>query len=399
MLQTLRRPDLASDGSTEPSRERARLEWVVLDGRPRHVTDFAGLRRSERPACACPGCGEHVTLKLGEVLAPHAAHRGSRCGTTAGESALHHNAKFHLAAQLAVGGTELLFAEVCPSCETPLPPRSWPMGWDQVQVELRLGTRRPDIVLSRGGRAVGGVEVFATHAVDPEKAAALAAMGLPWLEVRAQTILRSGSDGTWMPPTPLPVHRSAPGGAMPCAPCAEAAAAKAEAQQRAARAAEAAARELALRRDAAAREASRAEAAALAGIRRQERAVHDGAVKIGRTLFLTLWRNRAEWTVAVQLKVIRVGGETGATVLSQGFVRARKPFNSPHWDEDTDVPMTPEDGVLGPPTREALGQLDRSLGRLLDRWRETGIGVGPNEPGDPRFGQSDMLFRHVLGLS
>jgi hypothetical protein len=270
------------------------------------------------------------------------------------------------------------------------------MGWDRVQVELRLGTRQPDIVLSRGGRAVGAVEVFATHAVDREKAAALAAMGLPWLEVRAQAILRP--DGAWMPPTLLPVHRSAPSGAMPCAPCVDAAAAKAEAQQRAARAAEAAARELALRRDAAAREASRAEAAALAGIRRQELAVHDGAVKIGRTLFLTLWRNRVEWTVAVQLNVIRVGGETCATVLSQGFVRARKPFNSPHWEADTDAPMTPEDGVLGPLTREAFARLDLSLGRLLHRWREAGIGVGPNEPGDPRFGEIDMLFRHILGL-
>jgi len=81
-------------------------------------------------------------------------------------------------------------------------------------VEHSLGARKPDITLLRGGRPIGAIEVFATHRVDDQKAADLSALGVPWLEVRAEpeiislekpwtlpsalTCLRQGVEQPWL---------------------------------------------------------------------------------------------------------------------------------------------------------------------------------------------------------
>lgn len=223
-------------------------------------------------------CECRVDLKLGGKRRHHAAHQPSaRCPVTRPETALHLNVKCHLAAQLEAAiatGDPLQVVEQCfvgqwgmswdrrfdeeapegvlreewlaaPCAGTRS--RVWLEGWDAVKVELRLrdpgdplAGRIPDIVLLRDGEPVAAIEVFHTHAVDARKAEALAGMGVPWLEVRAEVALvgdRRHIPGTaqphpasvpirprhplypldvpaiavgWTVRTPLPVHRQGP---------------------------------------------------------------------------------------------------------------------------------------------------------------------------------------------
>jgi hypothetical protein len=57
---------------------------------------------------------------------------------------------------------------------------------DEARDEERVGTRRPDVVVLRRGRPVLALEVLVTHAVDAEKEAALAALGVPAAEIDAR---------------------------------------------------------------------------------------------------------------------------------------------------------------------------------------------------------------------
>ena len=62
------------------SRNAVGLEWVRLDGRDAHVSEFGGLPPGGRPDVTCPECGDALVLKLGEVRAWHAAHKpGAVC--------------------------------------------------------------------------------------------------------------------------------------------------------------------------------------------------------------------------------------------------------------------------------------------------------------------------------
>lgn len=75
------------------------LTWVLVDGRPRAVSEFAGVPPRRRPAATCPACGHRLTLKLGRVRRHHAAHApDALCATTRPETALHFDVKLALAA-------------------------------------------------------------------------------------------------------------------------------------------------------------------------------------------------------------------------------------------------------------------------------------------------------------
>lgn len=79
--------------------EAAGLTWVMVDGTPRHVSDFASTPARRRPECFCHHCGERLTMKLGDVRRHHAAHRpGAECPTTRPETALHSDCKLALGA-------------------------------------------------------------------------------------------------------------------------------------------------------------------------------------------------------------------------------------------------------------------------------------------------------------
>ena len=112
----------------------------------------------------------------------------------------------------ASAGVPLELALACmgdPACPIPATV-PWLEDWDDVRVECRVASRRPDIVLFRGGREVGAVEFVVSHAVDREKAVALRASGMPWVEVRAADVWGGSPERSWAGTTPLPVTRARP---------------------------------------------------------------------------------------------------------------------------------------------------------------------------------------------
>jgi len=193
--------------------DHALLPAMAEEGQPfvlEFVSEYAGMHPRARPRAYCPVCGERVTLKLGRRMRHHYAHAPrSGCAAARSEGALHLEAKLHLAATLAAGGDRLGIRLVCagwsqragPPCP-PGPAADWEVRWDRVEVEYRVGTRRPDVTLLRGDTAVVALEVYVSHAVDLEKRAALAALGVPWFEVSGHSLLPDGRP-PWNPRTPL----------------------------------------------------------------------------------------------------------------------------------------------------------------------------------------------------
>jgi len=204
------------------------LQWVIWQGEAHHVREWAHLPPRARPKTTCPVCGQGIVLKLiGRRRTPHAAHRpGVQCATTHPETADHYNAKFALAAELRrVGRLEIAehCREILPSVRkqpilrcTATRAREWLAGWDTVVVEAQLGSLRPDVQMLRGGEVIGAVEVLQTHAVPDEKKEALRLLGLPWLEVRASTILGQKPAVPWSAEGPLEVVREAPSRPWQC---------------------------------------------------------------------------------------------------------------------------------------------------------------------------------------
>jgi hypothetical protein len=190
------------------------LSWVLVDGEPRQVSEFAAIAPRRRPDAVCPQCDRRLTLKLGNRRRHHAAHRpGDRCLATRPESALHLDCKFALAAALrsAAGpDARVTFRQACRGapgerCDRMLA-TTWAEPWDDVKVEHRLDhARRPDILLLRKGKPVGAVEILASHAVTDEKANVLAATGLPWVEIDADPARRRTSD--WNVDEPVDARR------------------------------------------------------------------------------------------------------------------------------------------------------------------------------------------------
>lgn len=86
-----------------------------------------------------------------------------------------------------------------------------------MEVERGLESRRPDIVLLKGGQVVGAVEVFVTHQVAAGKAADLCDRGIPWSEIKATPAFYGQN---WTMEQPLAVFRSEPVAGWRCDCCA-----------------------------------------------------------------------------------------------------------------------------------------------------------------------------------
>jgi hypothetical protein len=184
-----------------------KLEWVRLGTRYAHISEFAHLRVGHRPRVHCPACEAEVTMRFGADIRDHVAHRpGSTCAVTAPETARHLNAKLHIAHELKKVQT-ITIEQFCASgCGDSLSIPEWTDLWDDAKPEVRVDTLRPDVVLFATEKAVAAIEVAETHPVPQEKVEALAALGLPWVEVKSSDII--GPNGpTWFAPAPLPVLR------------------------------------------------------------------------------------------------------------------------------------------------------------------------------------------------
>ena len=249
----------------------ARLQWAMVNGEPLSVFALIDAKPDDRPKGACPGCGRGTVWKIGEgKVTPHVAHEAdaacSESGVTASETAEHLNAKLHLKTLLAATRSISISTRCREGHEHR---RAWDVpAWDSVEAEYAIGSVRPDIVLtsSTTGEQVA-VEVLHSHAVDGRKTRKLAALGIPWIEVRAEFAL------AWTGQGALRVHAADAATHPPgCRRCADIAArAEEERAARAARMAAQAAKAQQEREAECARALVEAEKARLAAIRQELR--------------------------------------------------------------------------------------------------------------------------------
>jgi hypothetical protein len=179
----------APQSSAVRPREGVQLAWARdRDGVKVRASALRPLDRRGRAPFTCLGCGEELIPHLGEVRARHFAHRaGSACPLTAPETALHLDAKERLLALCAeafAGRRRVTVLARCPSCRR-LAPRDLGALGDRAVAEGGVGALRADVLVLSRDRPALALEVCVTHAVDAEKEAALAAAGVPAVEIDA----------------------------------------------------------------------------------------------------------------------------------------------------------------------------------------------------------------------
>jgi hypothetical protein len=182
----------AGKGSSRKQRGAAgvQLAWALdKDGAKVAAGSLDPAARRDRAPFRCPGCGDPLVPHLGPVRARHFAHEpGSKCPLTAPETALHLNAKerlLFLCAEAFSGRGRVQVQARCPACRRPVPLDLAALG-DEARGEERLGGRRPDVVVLKGGRPTLALEVLVTHAVDEAKEVALLTLGVPAVEIDAR---------------------------------------------------------------------------------------------------------------------------------------------------------------------------------------------------------------------
>ena len=196
------------------------LQWVLVNGKLCEVSEFSGLAPKDRPEAHCPVCERVVTLKLGQKRVHHFAHRPEDiCSATNSESAIHLNCKFHIYRQLQ-RARKLSTNISCNACHRQQS-IVWKSNWDDVRVEYRLDSTRPDVALLKNGKVIGAIEVFVTHAVDEVKAALLNDQGIDWIEVQGYEDFYETTGG-WTVTQPLAAVRQHPAAqAWTCYQCQE----------------------------------------------------------------------------------------------------------------------------------------------------------------------------------
>ncbi len=185
----------ATLAAPSPAAGRAVRDGVALawardrDGKLAAARALDAASRRARAPFACPGCGEEVIPHLGERRARHFAHRpGSACPLTSPETALHYNAKVRLLTlceEAFRGERRVTLLTRCAACRR-TDPRDLAALGDEAVNEGAVGALRADVLVRRGGGAALAIEVLVTHAVEAGKEAALAAAGVPAVEVDAR---------------------------------------------------------------------------------------------------------------------------------------------------------------------------------------------------------------------
>jgi hypothetical protein len=177
-------------GRAAAARQGVLLAWALdREGAKVHAARLSAKDRRARAPYSCLGCGERLVPHLGAQRAKHFAHLpGSACPLTAPETALHLDAKERLLALCGEAFGDARRVTVlarCPSCRQ-LAPRDLAALGDAAVAEGAVGPLRADVLVLAGGRPALAFEVKVTHAVDAGKEAALAAAGVPAVELDAR---------------------------------------------------------------------------------------------------------------------------------------------------------------------------------------------------------------------
>lgn len=146
-----------------------------------------------RAVYSCPGCGGDLLVYDGPIRAKHYRHRAEQsCG---GEGALHRAARRLVVAVVSrwrrgLGSCPVL-VQACPGCHRPVQTPLRCPRWVVPVMERRIeGGHRADVALLDEQRLVLAVEIRVTHAVDAEKYRSLEGLGLPWVELDGEALLR-----------------------------------------------------------------------------------------------------------------------------------------------------------------------------------------------------------------
>lgn len=187
-----------------------KLKWAFVDGHIRDVSDFAHLDPASRPQAHCPVCERPVVMKLGDIRAHHCAHQpGDECAATAPETALHLNMKYYVACQLRqtnqLSVRQRCQGAYCRNEQIVI----WKQGWDEVAVEFKVGTYRPDVALLSQGQEIAAIEIHVTNIVGEEKIEFLRSRGLSIIEICGDVGFYLG-DYAWTYDQPLPYERLFP---------------------------------------------------------------------------------------------------------------------------------------------------------------------------------------------
>ena len=167
-------------------RHGAQLTWAAkANGELAHVSE---VNNGLQCGCSCPACGTALIARQGKVREHHFAHAsGGECAEAV-ETALHLAAKEMIAEHRQI---------VLPAVEIEFPNSTWRRGIAQerryeiesVEVERKLGTIIPDVVVRVGGRTLL-VEVKVTHGVDDEKLKKIRELGLSCVEIDLSDVER-----------------------------------------------------------------------------------------------------------------------------------------------------------------------------------------------------------------
>jgi hypothetical protein len=189
--------------------EQVRPRWVLVDGIPHNVTEFAGMEPKRRPSAICPLCQTPVIPKLGNERVHHYAHQPEIiCSATQPETALHLNAKYYLFSQLQQTHSITIESYCSGGCGATRE-ITWSQNWDDVIVEHTLGSYRPDVTLFINQKPIGALEILVSHKVSEEKASFFQENEIPGLEIKVDEQFYEG-DFKWTPDNPLPYYRLFP---------------------------------------------------------------------------------------------------------------------------------------------------------------------------------------------
>jgi hypothetical protein len=175
------------------------LAWALDRDRGKvRAARLAPADRRARAPFTCLACGEELIPHLGRIRTPHFAHRaGSSCPLTSPETALHLDCKERLlllCADAFAGRRPLVARARCPECRRVQPIDVGALG-DRAVGEGAVGALRADVLVLAGERPAFAIEVKVTHAVEPEKEAALTAAGVPAVELDAREEWQRDGEG------------------------------------------------------------------------------------------------------------------------------------------------------------------------------------------------------------
>lgn len=148
----------------------------------------------------CPSCNAELVLKRGKIQRAHFAHRHEPTSCEfLYETEAHFRAK-HRIRELFLAGHEMVLHRRCCECFSRLSQNIQSSSASEVRLEYSLPTgHRADVaLLDADENLLAVLEIYSTHYVDNEKASALKADNIQWVELDANSVLESES---WFPIT------------------------------------------------------------------------------------------------------------------------------------------------------------------------------------------------------